>query len=183
MIGTAELKFGLYAMSSPNMLFAQSHSMNNITSSNCNLWDRRLGHPSLGTLTAMKKIYHFIACNNSQDPCSVCHMTKQKRLPFVITFKVIAQIKLLGKDLNDQRVVEKNFGMSSIELINALQATKKMRSLRMGENIEGALMAHTNDNKGGGWKNKFPPYPHYNKNNHFENLCWFRPSIKCRVCN
>jgi hypothetical protein len=75
---------------------------------------------------------------------------------------VVSQIRLLGEDLSDQRVVEKNLvclperfeaKISSLEetkdfsqitlaeLVNALQATEHRRSLRMEENVEGAFVA------------------------------------------
>ncbi|RDX79500.1 hypothetical protein CR513_40068, partial [Mucuna pruriens] len=81
--------------------------------------------------------------------------------------KVVTQIKFLCEELSDQK------------FINALQAIKHRRSLRIEENIEVALVAHIKgktqsyydfgkkqfggekeeSNKGGGWKNKFPPFP------------------------
>ncbi|XP_020214488.1 uncharacterized protein LOC109798576 [Cajanus cajan] len=144
--------------------------------------------------------------------------------------KVVTQIRLLGEELSDQRVVEKvlvclperfeskissleenkDFSQISLaELVNALQATEQRRSLRMEENVEGAFAANTKGkdqgsnsfgkkpfggkkgkgkkeedrNKGGAWKEKYPPCPHCKKKNHTENFCWFRPGVKCRACN
>nr|KYP49369.1 Retrovirus-related Pol polyprotein from transposon TNT 1-94 [Cajanus cajan] len=78
--------------------------------------------------------------------------------------KVVTQIRLLGEELSDQRVVEKilvclperfkskissleenkDFSHISIsELVNALQATEQRRSLRMEENVEGAFVVNT----------------------------------------
>ncbi|CAJ2651803.1 unnamed protein product [Trifolium pratense] len=78
--------------------------------------------------------------------------------------KVVSQIRLLGEDLSDQRVVEKilvclperfeakissleetkNFSQITLaELVNALQATEQRRSLRLEENVEGAFVANT----------------------------------------
>nr|KYP35474.1 Retrovirus-related Pol polyprotein from transposon TNT 1-94 [Cajanus cajan] len=78
--------------------------------------------------------------------------------------KVVTQIRLLGEELSDQRVVEKilvclperfeskissleeNKDFSHItisELVNALQATKHRRSLRMEENVEGVFVVNT----------------------------------------
>ncbi|CAJ2652692.1 unnamed protein product [Trifolium pratense] len=78
--------------------------------------------------------------------------------------KVVSQIRLLGEDLSDQRVVEKilvclperfeakissleetkDFSQITLaELVNALQATEQRRSLRLEENVEGAFVANT----------------------------------------
>nr|KYP38347.1 hypothetical protein KK1_040419 [Cajanus cajan] len=78
--------------------------------------------------------------------------------------KVVTQIRLLGEELSDQRVVEKilvclperfeskissleenkDFSHISIsELVNALQATEQRISLRMEENFEGSFMVNT----------------------------------------
>ncbi|GAU33542.1 hypothetical protein TSUD_143350 [Trifolium subterraneum] len=76
--------------------------------------------------------------------------------------KVVSQITLLGEELSDQRVVEKNLvclpgrfeaKISSLEenkdfsqitlaeLVNALQATEQRKSLKLEENVEGAFVA------------------------------------------
>ena len=78
--------------------------------------------------------------------------------------KIVTQIRLLGEELSDYRIVEKilvwllerfeskissleeNEDLSQIslaELMNALQATKQRRSLRMEENVEGAFVANS----------------------------------------
>ncbi|CAJ2652705.1 unnamed protein product [Trifolium pratense] len=78
--------------------------------------------------------------------------------------KVVSQIRLLGEDLSDQRVVEKilvclpdrfeakissleetkDFSQITLaELVNALQATEQRRSLRLEESVEGAFVANT----------------------------------------
>ena len=142
--------------------------------------------------------------------------------------KVVSQIRLLGEDLSDQRVVEKilvclperfeakissleetkDFSQITLaELVNALQATEHRRSLRMEENVEGAFVAKGKNqnynsfgkkpfgekkgkekkeevnNKGEGWKKKFPTCQHCKKDTHFEKFCWYRPGVKCRACN
>nr|KYP36444.1 Retrovirus-related Pol polyprotein from transposon TNT 1-94 [Cajanus cajan] len=120
--------------------------------------------------------------------------------------KVVTQIRLLGEELSDQQVVEKilvclperfeskissleenkDFSHISIsELVNALQATKHRRSLRMEENVEGVFVVNTKEesNRGGGWKDKYPPCSYCKKKNDTENFCWFRPGVKCRACN
>ena len=37
--------------------------------------------------------------------------------------------------------------------------------------------------KGREKKGKYPTFPHCKKNNHFENYCWYRPNVKCKVFN
>ena len=101
--------------------------------------------------------------------------------------KVVAQIRLLGEDLSDERVVEKilvclpemfeakissleenkNFSEITVaELVNVLQASEQRRSLRMEENVEGAFLA-SNKGKNRSFKSfgkkKFPPCPHCKK--------------------
>ena len=101
--------------------------------------------------------------------------------------KVVTQIRLLGEDISDQRVVEKilvclpemfeakissikvnkNFSEITVaELVNALQASEQRRSLRMEENVEGAFLA-SNKGKNQSFKSfgkkKFPPCPHCKK--------------------
>jgi len=121
--------------------------------------------------------------------------------------KVVAQIRLLGEDLSDERVVEKilvclpemfeakissleenkNFSEITVaELVNVLQASEQRRSLRMEENVEGAFLA-SNKGKNRSFKSfgkkKFPPCPHCKKDTHLDKFCWYRPGVKCRACN
>ncbi|RDX87096.1 hypothetical protein CR513_31478, partial [Mucuna pruriens] len=84
--------------------------------------------------------------------------------------KAVTQIRLLGENLSDQRVVEKFL------LINALHAIEQRRSLRMEENIEEKEKGNE-----GGWKNKFHHAPFVRTT--ILNFCWYRPGIKCRACN
>ena len=113
--------------------------------------------------------------------------TENVRVFSDIISKVVTQIKLLGEDLSDQRVVEKilvclpemfeakissleeNKNLPEIivaELVNALQASKQKRSLRMEENVEGVFLA-SNKGKNQSFKSfgkkKFPPCPHCKK--------------------
>ncbi|XP_058784841.1 uncharacterized protein LOC131659704 [Vicia villosa] len=121
--------------------------------------------------------------------------------------KVVSQIRLLGEELSDQRVVEKilvclpekfETKISSLEetkdlsqitlaeLVNALQATEQRRSLRMEENVEGAFVANTkskNQNYNSFGKKKFPLCQYCKKDTRLEKYCWYRPDVECRACN
>ncbi|KAJ9555731.1 hypothetical protein OSB04_010345 [Centaurea solstitialis] len=70
MIGTVKMIQGLYALKIEDS--CRSNAAINLAS--VETWHRRLGHPS----TTNK---HSLANNN--DPCMVCPLAKQKRLPFV----------------------------------------------------------------------------------------------------
>ena len=67
MIGATDLKSRLYHISPPSMLFAQPYSINIVTKFDCDLVIR--------TPYAMKRTFPFV-CNNANDLCEVCHMTK-----------------------------------------------------------------------------------------------------------
>jgi len=114
---------------------------------------------------------------------------------------------LLGEDLSDQRVVEiflvclpemfevktssleenKNFSETIVvELDNAFQASEKITSLRIEENVESAFLASykgKNQSFKLFRKKKFPPCPHCKNDTHLDKFCWYKPRVKCRVCN
>lgn len=81
MIGTTNLEIGLYILSST----PQSSIHNSISNDNCNLWHLRLGHLSDLGLKNMSKVYPFIPCKNTHNPCDSCHFGKQRKLPFPIS--------------------------------------------------------------------------------------------------
>ena len=63
------------------------------------LWHSRLGHPSFSNLSLLNKIVSSEAFNNL-DCCEVCHLSKQKRLPFPSSSHVSVQpFKLVHCDL------------------------------------------------------------------------------------
>ncbi|KAE9589571.1 putative RNA-directed DNA polymerase [Lupinus albus] len=91
MIGVADIKERLYAMRNNVKAITKPHithsvkSRNRISSFVCydsNNWHLRLGHLSHEKLTVMKKNYHAIRCNKTDLPCHICHLAKQKRLPY-----------------------------------------------------------------------------------------------------
>ncbi|XP_022872460.1 uncharacterized protein LOC111391466 [Olea europaea var. sylvestris] len=74
--------------------------------------------------------------------------------------KVVNQIRLLGDDLLDKRVVEKFL------IIQASYRVKKHQSEK--KKVEG--------NKNAGKIDGYPPCPHCSK------WCWYRPGVQCRAC-
>jgi len=58
--------------------FAQSNSLVIPRSA---LWHFRLGHLSHQRLSQMQSLYPYISCNN-KDVSDICHLAKQKKLPF-----------------------------------------------------------------------------------------------------
>ena len=48
------------------------------------IWHKRLGHPSLSKLTSMQSVLpHSKTSNKNLDHCHICHLSKQKHLPFI----------------------------------------------------------------------------------------------------
>jgi hypothetical protein len=91
MIGTAELKHGLYILTTPLVSLPHtppSHSINSITSTSVNkpndhvLWHMRFGHVSDEKLFEINKIFPSVKYQSSPLPCDICFYAKQKRLPF-----------------------------------------------------------------------------------------------------
>jgi hypothetical protein len=91
MIGAAELKHGLYLLTSPLVSLPNTtptHCINSINSlssnkpTDCNVWHLRFGHVSNNTLCEINKKFPFVQFIPSTSPCDVCFYAKQKRLPF-----------------------------------------------------------------------------------------------------
>ena len=47
------------------------------------LWHYRLGHPSYEKIHVLKNELSLSHCSNEPVHCSICHLAKQRRLPFV----------------------------------------------------------------------------------------------------
>jgi len=95
MIGTAEVKHGLYMLIEPSVSFSQvpTSICNNVasvldTNKHCNLWHMRFGHPSLDKLVEINKKFPFVSVDKSASPCDTCFYAKQKRLPFPLSSHV-----------------------------------------------------------------------------------------------
>ncbi|KAG8488945.1 hypothetical protein CXB51_017000 [Gossypium anomalum] len=113
----------------------------------------------------------------------------------------VNNIKLLGDEFSDQRVVEKvittlpekyeskisslkdSRDLSAIlltELINALYAQEQRRANRMEDHSEGAFQKEKG--KKDTAKKKFSACAHCKKTTHLEKYCWYRPDIQCSSC-
>jgi hypothetical protein len=91
LIGAAELKHGLYLLTSPLVSLPNTtptHCINSINSlssnkpTDCNVWHLRFGHVSNNTLCEINKNFPSVQFIPSTSPCDVCFYAKQKRLPF-----------------------------------------------------------------------------------------------------
>lgn len=82
-IGIARCSDGLYVLDSHNV------GVNIVVPSNTvcknNLWHIRFGHLFANRLSVMKDKHCYIQYKNFDD-CAVCHMAKQKKLPFPNSF-------------------------------------------------------------------------------------------------
>lgn len=56
----------------------------NVSLNKTAIWHSRLGHPSFTKLTVIDNELHFNPVNEDITHCSICHLSKQKRLPFSI---------------------------------------------------------------------------------------------------
>jgi len=95
MIGTAEVKHGLYMLTEPLVSLSQIHTSicNNVafvldTNKHCSLWHTRFGHPSLDKLVEINKKFPFVSINKSDAPYDTCFYAKQKSLPFPLNSHV-----------------------------------------------------------------------------------------------
>jgi hypothetical protein len=64
--------------------FFKHLSFNSIKDPSCNLWHYRLGHPSHSRIKLIQTIVPSISCIQ-ESVCSICHLAKQRKLPFPIS--------------------------------------------------------------------------------------------------
>ena len=87
-IGLGRKKNGLYflqdstdaVLSSSFPLVAAHTAVNNTPV--FDVWHHRLGHPSLSRLSLLKNVISDLVMPSANEHCKVCHISKQKRLPF-----------------------------------------------------------------------------------------------------
>ncbi|CAL0299836.1 unnamed protein product [Lupinus luteus] len=107
MIGVADLKAGLYAIRNHAKCIMQpldkqydQYRISSFTGYDSNIWHNRLGHLSHEKMTIMQKHYPVVKCNKIDSPCHVCHLAKQKRLPYNSSMSKSAHIfDLLHMDI------------------------------------------------------------------------------------
>ena len=80
-IGSAEVRDGLYMLSSSCKVYVTCSSVNNMVVTTNNAWHFRLGHLLDQKLGILRKQYPYISHLNKKA-CDICPLAKQKRLPF-----------------------------------------------------------------------------------------------------
>ena len=90
MIGLRKECQGLYLLQAPTSQIALTALVAFAGHTSSTLWHSRLGHPSFSKLSLLNKIVSSEAFNNP-DCCEVCHLSKQKRLPFPSSSHVFVQ--------------------------------------------------------------------------------------------
>ena len=79
-IGIVDVEAGLYVVCLQN---TDSFCLNVTTlHDDADIWHLRMGHLSAGRLEIMKRQYRFISSKND-FVCNICHLEKQRKLPFV----------------------------------------------------------------------------------------------------
>uniref|UniRef100_A0A2N9I4I6 Integrase catalytic domain-containing protein n=1 Tax=Fagus sylvatica TaxID=28930 RepID=A0A2N9I4I6_FAGSY len=54
------------------------------------VWHHRLGHPSFSRLSLLKHVINDLVIPSANEHCKVCHISKQKRLPFTNSVHITA---------------------------------------------------------------------------------------------
>jgi hypothetical protein len=103
MIGSGRMINGLY------YLEGTQSQLQPVTGTQCNslaipktaLWHFRFGHTSLARLELLQKLYPDIEINNKLDfCCDVCHLSKQRRLPYSLSnSRASTYLELLHMDI------------------------------------------------------------------------------------
>ncbi|KZV34540.1 hypothetical protein F511_28631 [Dorcoceras hygrometricum] len=94
MIGTGKRLGNLYVLAKSTSYIC------NVSVPKSELWHLRMGHPSPSKLLSLKDVIHFDSNNAEINPCHVCHLSKQKCLPFESCNKMVAQsFELLHIDI------------------------------------------------------------------------------------
>jgi hypothetical protein len=87
-IGLGRKKNGLYFLQVSTNVVPISHSplvVAHIAVNNTpvfDVWHHRLGHPSFSRLSLLKNVINDLVIPSTNEHCKVCHISKQKRLPF-----------------------------------------------------------------------------------------------------
>ncbi|KAK2387257.1 putative mitochondrial protein [Trifolium repens] len=112
MIGLGDLVNGLYHLKVSQSFLASQASLNSLTVSANNvdvnhqtipmsaIWHFRLGHVSNKCITSMIPMYPSISLDNKAAVCDVCHFSKQKKLPFMLSSSIASsKFELLHCDI------------------------------------------------------------------------------------
>lgn len=105
MIGSGRMVNGLYYLESitshgPSPVYMAGTHCNSVTIPKTALWHFHFGHTSCSRIEAMAKLYPDIVLNKDTASCDICHLSKQKRLPFNFSnHKASCCFELLHMDL------------------------------------------------------------------------------------
>ena len=98
MIGSAEIRDGLYVFGNPNI--THSAVVNSISDIPANVWHLRLGHVSAKKLVLLHKLFPYISIPKCNDNCEICPVAKQRKFPFPTShIKFVAAFDLLHIDI------------------------------------------------------------------------------------
>ena len=89
MIGLGKAHNGLYLLQESGYkpsTFALAAVVTFVSSSD--LWHSRLGHPSASKLQLLKQYVNDVHINKIASCCDICHFSKQKKLPFLVSTHV-----------------------------------------------------------------------------------------------
>ncbi|KAG8635269.1 hypothetical protein MANES_16G017966v8 [Manihot esculenta] len=84
MIGTAKVEEGLYVLHQKN-INQVSQAASSIGSHSFSVWHYRFGHPSTSRLKVLHSKCPSILVDHISDSCDICHLAKQKRIPFPVS--------------------------------------------------------------------------------------------------
>ncbi|XP_022860298.1 uncharacterized protein LOC111380868 [Olea europaea var. sylvestris] len=89
--------------------------------------------------------------------------------------RVVNQIRLLGDDLPNKRVVEKVEGALFVKGKHKVQTSYGVKKHQQEKKrVEGSKAADKSD--------AYPPCPHCKKIGHSPKWCWYMPGVQCKGC-
>jgi hypothetical protein len=88
MIGSGRMINDLYYLEGTQSLIQplSGKKCNSVAIPKTALWHFRLGHTSLNRLELMKKLYPDIEVNKIDFCCDICHLAKQRKLPYDLSY-------------------------------------------------------------------------------------------------
>jgi hypothetical protein len=82
MTGSGRMINGLYYLEGTQIQPLSGKQCNSVAIPKTALWHFRLGHTSFARLELMKKLYPDIDVNKVDFCCDICHLAKQRKLPY-----------------------------------------------------------------------------------------------------
>jgi hypothetical protein len=102
MIGSGRMINGLYYLEGTQSLIQplSGKKCNSVAIPKTALWHFRLGHTSFNRLELMKKLYPDIEVNKIDFCCDICHLAKQRKLPYDLSYSRASHcLELLHMDI------------------------------------------------------------------------------------